>query len=483
MRGKIIFATSGKMLLVIGTSMALPLMVALYYGEKETKAFLISMLITLICGALLSFGFKNNERMRIKDGYLIVTLSWILATLFGMLPYLISGAVDTLPDAIFETMSGFTTTGASIFTDVEALGKGILLWRALTHWLGDVGILVLFVALLSALGNNGMQLFKAEISQAVGNKLTPRISDGAKILWIVYMVLTVVAIAGYWLCGMDMFDAICHSFATVATGGFSTKNSSLGYYQNAGIEWVGIIVMFLSGINLALYYDAWRAKHKLQGFFKNSVVKAYLLIYGFLIAVLSCQLFLQQDLGVHDAVRTAAFQVITIGTTTGFVTTDFECWSQMSKYILVLAMMIGGCAGSTSGGIKVDRFVIAFEQVKIDIQRILHPRLVGNVKSSSYPMDTEGVARTLTFIFIYLITLAIGIFILVCLDLSILDAYMAAITSLGNIGAVWGSFGPSECYAAFPQAGKILMSILMLLGRLEIYTVFAAILPERKIKK
>ena len=483
MRGKIIWSTSGKLLLIIGISMIFPLAISLYYGENEAWAFFISMVITLLCGGILSFGFKNNERMRIKDGYLIVTLSWILATLFGMLPYLISGAVDTLPDAIFETMSGFTTTGASIFTDVEALGKGILLWRALTHWLGGVGILVLFVALLSALGNNGMQLFKAEISQAVGNKLTPRISDGAKILWIVYMVLTVVAIAGYWLCGMDMFDAICHSFATVATGGFSTKNSSLGYYQNAGIEWVGLIVMFLSGINLALYYDVWRSKHKAQQFIKNSVVKAYLLIYGVLILLLSVQLFTQESLGLHDAVRTAAFQVITVGTTTGFVTTDFETWSQMSKYILILAMLIGGCAGSTSGGIKVDRYVIAFEQIKIEIQRALHPRLVGNVKSSSYPMDAEGVVRTLAFIFIYLLTLAAGIFCFVLMDLSILDAFMAAITSLGNIGAVWGSFGPSECYATFPQAGKLLMSFLMLLGRLEIYTVFAALLPTKKIKK
>lgn len=475
MRVKLVFSTLGIILIIIGASMLLPLCWSFYYGEHDLNAFLISSTLTVAVGFFLYSTLKTKDYIRYKEGYAIVSLAWIFASLFGCLPYLLSGTFDNFADAFFETMSGFTTTGATVLTDIEVLPHGLLFWRSLTHWLGGMGIVVLFVAILSSIGIGGMQMFKAESPGPVAEKIKPRISQTAKILWFTYVVLTLIEIILLCLFGMPVFDAMCHSFGTLATGGFSTKNLSIGYY-NSAIQWIITIFMFLSGVNFALYYMALHNKN-IKIFWKNEEFKFYTSIVMVGIAIITAVLFFNDLFPLGEAFRLAAFQVVSIITTTGFVTYDFDQWPLVVKSILFTLLFVGGCSGSTSGSIKVGRFLVLFKQAHLELKKAIHPRMVTSLKIRGKNVPDDIIINILQFFFIYIFIFMIATIILSGFGLDFVSSITASATALGNVGPGLNLVGPAQNFNFIPYMAKIILAFLMLLGRLELYTVLVIFSP------
>ena len=422
--------------------------------------------------------FKTDGRLRAKDGFAIVTYGWLIASVFGMLPYMLSGALPNMIDAFLETMSGFTTTGATVFNEVEHLPHGILMWRSLTHWLGGMGIIVLFVAILSTLGTGGMQIVKAEMPGPMAEKIRPRISDSAKFLWIIYIVITLLNIMALMLCGFTLFDAINHAFSTVATGGFSTKTASMGYYHNAAAEWVTIFFMFFSGVNFSLYYYVVKNR-SLRPLWRSKVFQWYLCI------VLGATVLISLDLAVDgrsilQSVRAAAFHVVSLITTTGFITEDYSLWPSLATTILMGLLLVGACAGSTSGGIKVDRWMILCHQAVHELKKTLHPRLVTRLKVDTQPVSDNLIINVSCFFFLYIFIIAIATLIVAAFGFDTLSSFSVVATCLGNVGPGFGVFGPVESLAVAPPFLKLLFSFLMLLGRLELFTVLVVLIPSFK---
>lgn len=465
-------------LMIIGVSMVLPLLWSLYYGDFDATAFFLSSSITMIIGVA---GYKTTNQDGLflnKEVFCVVTLGWLLASCFGSLPYLFSGTLPSFADAFFETMSGFTTTGASVFTDMEVLPHGVLFWRSLTHWLGGMGIIVLFVALLSSLGVGGMQMFRAESPGGnMTEKIKPRISESAKTLWFTYLLFTVMETILLVLLGMPFFDALCHTFGTVATGGFSTKSASIGYYHSAGIEWVITIFMFLSGANFALYYQAFRAK-SLRGYWYNGEFKLYTFFVLLATFFITIDLYPGSFNALGESVRQAAFQVVSLITTTGYATSDFAKWSFFSKTILVTLMFIGGCAGSTGGAIKVGRILVLLKQTKLELQRCLHPRAILSLKINGKNVEQDEVSNILQFFFIYITLGFLSTIFMSFLGLDLVTAFTSVATTIGNVGPGLNLVGPTQNFSFIPAVGKFYLSFLMLLGRLELYTVLVLFLPS-----
>ena len=478
MQLKVVFKMIGRLLVVLGLGMLLPLVVGLYYGEKDAFVFLICVPFTVFSGFLLSRLCQTDKNIRTKDGFAIATYGWLLASFFGMLPYLLSGSVHGVLNAYFETMAGFSTTGCSIIDDVEVLSHSILLWRSMTQWFGGMGILVLFVALLSS-ASGSSQLYRAEMPGIVTEKLTPRISDNAKIMWLIYLILTLGSFIVFVFCGMPLFDALCHAFTTVSTGGFSIKNASLGYYQSNALENAVTLFMFLSAINFAVYYRTFFSQQKLKTFFKTTEVRAYFIISLIFAALISFDLFINGDFSLLDSLQKGTFQIISIITTTGFVISDFELWPSFSLALIIIAFFCGGCSSSTSCSIKIDRYVILFRQAYADIQRYLHPRLVTRQKINNNVIPETIVISVGTFFFLMLFLVAVSTLIFAFLGLNLLESFTVAASTLCNIGLSVDTFGPTESYAAMPVFGKVWMIVLMLLGRLEIYTVLAVLVPSK----
>ncbi|NPV27977.1 MAG: TrkH family potassium uptake protein [Firmicutes bacterium] len=459
----------GKSLIFLGLTMIFPLFWAIYYQGPDQFALLFSIVITLTSGLVVCYVVPAKGDIRYREGFAIVTFGWLLASAYGGLPYLLSGACRSFPDAFFESMSGFTTTGASVITDVEALPKGVLFWRSLTHWLGGMGIIVFLVALLSHLGVGANQMFRAEVPGPVAEKIRPRISETAKILWFTYLIMTVVQTGLLWFLGMPLFDALCHTFGTLATGGFSTKNASIGFYDSAAIQWVIIIFMFLSGVNFALYYQALRGR-SLKTFWINEEFRFYLVIV--LVATALTAYNIRPLIGEGEAlVRTAAFQVASIITTTGFATVDFNLWPSMSQAVLVSLMFIGACSGSTGGAIKVGRILILLRQGALEMKRLIHPRAVFALKIEGKSLSEDLVINVLQFFFLYLTIVGVFTIVMTATGLDLITAFTSVAATFGNVGPGLGLVGPASNYSMISGTGKLLLSFLMLLGRLEIYTV------------
>lgn len=475
MRIKLVFNILGKLLLIIGASMFFPLLWSLYYQEKDALPIFYAMICTLFAGGVLYCSFKSQETVRQRESYAIVTLGWILVSFFGALPYLFSGTLPSLADAYFETMSGFTTTGASVLTDIEAVSHGVLFWRSLTHWLGGMGIMVLFVALLTQLGGGGMQMFKAESPGPVAEKIKPRIKETAKILWGTYVIITAILVVLLLLGGMSLFDALCHAFGTTATGGFSTKNLSAGFY-NPYIQWVLTIFMFASGANFALYYLAF--SKKINSFRQSEEFKLYLFIVLGAVLVIFLDLMHHQPGGIEETLRASAFQVSSVITTTGMMSTDFNLWPPLSKIILLLVMLIGGCAGSTAGAIKVGRILILFKYTAVELFKLVHPRSVRTVKVDQRIVTSDVLMNTMLFFFLYIVIIGLGTAAMGAIGLGLLEALTSVMTTLGNCGPGLGAVGPASNFSAVPAAGKWVLSFCMLIGRLEIFTVLVLFFPN-----
>ncbi len=467
-----VWSNIGLLLMVVGIGMLLPMGAGLYYGEAEYKMFGMVSAVTVLLGLLLHelMRVRSRKRISLREGYGLVTYGWIVVTLFAMVPYLLTGTFDSVTDAFFETMSGFTTVGASVLHDIEHTPHSVLLWRSMTHWLGGMGILVLFVSLMEGYGTGAMQIFKAESSNTVQTKMEPKVFDTARVLWSVYMLMTAVAIVLYRLAGMPFFDAVNHGFSVVATGGFSIKVQSIGYYNDPLIDWVTVFVMFVAGINYSLYFYALRTK-SLRCFSQSLELKVYLAIT--VVATIAVLWFIAPEYrdNLPLAFRYAVFQVVSILTTTGFITCNFAHWAIPAQFILLMLMLCGACAGSTTGGIKIDRYVILAQKAVQEIRKFLHPRMVTRLKSNNQLVDDDVVLSVTTFYYIYLFLIAVGTYLVCTQGSEMLDALTAVMSCLGGVGTALNTWGSMFTYSRASVGVKWILIGLMLLGRLEIYTV------------
>ena len=479
MKAKPVLHTLGAFLFILGLLMAVPLGCSLYYGERDAQGFALSFLITSGVGfALYLAGKPRGGEILLghREGFLIVSAGWVLASFFGGLPYLLHGALPSLTDAYFETMSGFTTTGATVITKIEALPHGILLWRSMTQWLGGMGIIVLSVAVLPFLGVGGRQLFKAELPGPVKDKLEPRIVETARSLWIVYGIITVAGFIFLLFGGMSVFDAVNHIFCAMATGGFSTKDSSIAWFGSAYIDGVLVAFMLIAGMNFTLHYQV------LTGNFRN-IHKNNELRF-FLGTVLLATVLITVDLRLHvfeevgKAFRYALFQAASIMTTTGFVTDNFANWPAFSQIILLLLMFVGGSAGSTGGGIKCVRLLLILKDSYRELYRLIHPHAVTQVKLDHLSVSPEVMKSIWGFFALYLCLAVLATVLMSSLGLDMLTSFASVAATIGNVGPGLGLVHPATTYAEVPALGKWILSFCMLIGRLEIYTVLVLLMPE-----
>jgi len=483
MNKRVVFHLVAFVTLVIGAAMGLCAALSFYWDDPAYTQYslLLSSAITVGIAGVMLILTRGDINLSRRDGFGVVTFGWLFAAFFGALPYIFSGVIPHPIAAIFETMSGFTTTGASVlpagnFQTLEMIPRGIIFWRALTHWFGGMGVLVLCVAILPFLGVGGMQLYRAEMPGPSKDRLTPRITTTAKLLWGVYALLTLAEILLLKFAGgMNWFDSFCHTFATMATGGFSTRTASVGAYNSGIIDYIIIFFMFASGVNFSLHYYALTGRP--GRYFKDPEFRFYFFFW------LICGLFLTVDIlplydGVLGALRAGFFQGTSILTTTGFVTTDFNLWPQASRMLLVLMMFVGGCAGSTGGGIKVVRIFIMWKKMIKEIRQFMRPQAVMQLKMGRKSVEDEVVANIAAFFTIFVIVFALASFLMTFFTPDLETAATSVIATLGNIGPGLSAVGATQNYAAIPATGQIILTLCMLLGRLELYTVLILFLPS-----
>ena len=474
----IIVRFTGILMFFLGLSMGAPLAVSFLFGDNCTQSLFLAMAITCFLGIILFVFTRNQKEKQLshRDGIAIVTLGWMMAGLVGALPYLFAGVIPDFTNAYFESISGFTTTGASIITDIESLPEGILLWRSLTQWLGGMGIIVLSIAILPFLGIGGMQLYKAEIPSPVVDKLKPRISETARILWKIYFLITLLQVALLLGGGMSLFDSFCHAFCTMPTGGFSTKNASIAQFSSAYFDFVIVIFMLLAGINFSLHYRLLKGDLKIFG--KDSECRVFLIIVGAFILLVTLDIYGDVYQSLFQAFRFAAFQVSSIITTTGFVSADYEKWPHFSQLILLVCMFLGAMAGSTGGGIKIVRIILMVKHGYQQIFRIIHPHAVTTVKLNGQAVSTDVLGSIWGFFFLYMGLFVVASMVMASLGLDYMTSISSVAASIGNIGPGFGLVGPIRNYLEIPMAGKWVLISCMLLGRLEIYTVIVLLVPE-----
>lgn len=466
----------GHILLALSAFMFVCAIVAALYGEDDVNAHLISASTCLLIGGISSW-FCRSKIVDVgrREGFIIVSMVWIIMSLFGSLPYLLSGTIPGFTNAFFETISGFTTTGASVVTDIEALPHGILLWRSITHLIGGMGIVVLAVAILPYFGFGGMSLYNAEAAGITNDKLHPRVRHTAKLLWRIYVVLILLETGFLVLGGMPLFDAFCHSFATIASGGFSTQNDSIAGYSPY-IQYVIIVFMLFAGTNFTLFYFVW--KGKVRKVFENQEFRVYLLVIAIVTAIVTVTLVFLDHHDGEESIRKALFQVVSLVTSTGFATADYTAWHPYLTYLMFLLLFSGACAGSTSGGIKIMRHSILFRNTLLEFKRMVHPHAVIPLRIQDKTIASETVYKVLAFVMLYMTIFSMGTFALTFFGMDMDSAMGAAATTMGGIGPGIGSVGPVDNFFAVPQAGKWVLSLLMLLGRLELFTVLILFSPH-----
>jgi trk system potassium uptake protein TrkH len=474
---RLVLKVTSVLLLVIAGFMLFPIAVSMFYRETEyLTSFLIPIAGVLgVCGVYLLWTRNLRGSLSAKSGFFLVTLSWLGAAGVGALPFVISGWVPHYVDAFFETMSGFTTTGATILTDIESLPKCILFWRSLTHWLGGMGIIVLTVAILPLLGVGGFQLMKAEAPGPSVDKLTPKITETAKILWLIYLGLTVLETTLLMIGGLDLFEALTHTFGTLATGGFSPKASSVGHYDSPYVHVVVTVFMMGAGINFILYYRLLMGQFSLIR--RNTEVKAYLGIYFVATLVIALSLVGKTYASFGESLRYAGFQAASILTTTGYATADFARWPQLAQVMLFALMFIGGSAGSTGGGIKIVRIVTLFKQALNEMRYLIHPRGVFAIRLNGQPIRKDIVYSITGFVFLYLLLLLVTTVYVSTGGNDIVTSLSTALVTLGNIGPGFGRIGPAENYAFYQNYIKWYLACIMMIGRLEVYTVLVLVTP------
>jgi trk system potassium uptake protein TrkH len=475
-----VLGSLGAFIFFFGFVLLCPIIISIIYDEQVWNAFLISAAVAFIIGGTLYYLFKPEREIRIREGFLIVILTWLFLSLVGALPFVISGSLHSYTDAVFETMSGLTTTGATIFggttaggfvnPPVESLSKSILFWRALTDWVGGMGIIVLSIAILPLLGVGGTRLFKAESPGPSADKLTPRMQDTAKLLWGVYVAFTIAEFLLLWLHpSMDWFNAISQTFSTVATGGFSTKNASIQGFHSVYVDAIITVFMFLSGISFAMHFRLLRGDAK--SFINNRETRFYTLITVIAIIAISLSLWFFNHYSIGNALRYSSFQVVSVITTTGFTTDNYTVWYSFGGLILFLLFFVGGCAGSTAGGPKMIRWMIIIRNSFREIKQSIHPKAVLPLHIGNKAVGPNLQRSVLNFFVLYMIAFGLGALVLAGLGFDFSSSIGASITCLGNIGPGWGTLTSS--FAKIPNFGKWTLIFEMMIGRLEIFTVLA----------
>lgn len=481
MNKKMVFRTIGRILQITSILLLIPALVAVIYGEtKQLFAFSVTAVGSFLLGVLITFVTKTeNKVIYAKDGFVITALVWIVMALVGALPFTISGDIPNYIDAIFETVSGFTTTGASILSNVEAMSYATLFWRSFTHWIGGMGVLVFVMAIIPNFTDRSIHIMRAEMPGPIIGKLVPRVKDTAKILYLIYIVLTLLEIILLLAGGMPLFDSIFHSLGTAGTGGFSMKADGLSSYSPY-CQWVVTIFMLIFGVNFNLYYLI--LMKKIRTALKSGELWTYIIMVLISTALITGNI-LSLSTGLSEAVRNAAFQVSSIVTTTGFATTDFNLWPDFSKTILVILMFSGGCAGSTAGGFKVARTVIMFKNIKREIKKMVHKRSISTVHFEGKAIDEATFNGVNTYLAIYMICLLTALLLVSVEPFGFETNFTATLSCFNNVGPGLAGVGPMSSYAAYSGFSKIVLSFAMLLGRLEIFPLIILFSPHVWKKK
>jgi trk/ktr system potassium uptake protein len=474
---KVILNFIGFLLILDGLAMMTGIPFSLYYGDDDVLVLLLTGSGISISGFFLYYFTKNTSKEITKrEGYIVVTLGWIVMSFFGALPFIFHGSIPSLTDAFFETMSGFTTTGASILNDIEAVPHGLLFWRSLTQWLGGMGFIVLSLAILPILGIGGMQLFVAEVPGPTKDKIHPRVRETAKRLWGIYVLFTVAEIILLLVGGMNFFDAVNHSLTTMATGGFSTKQASIAYYASPFIQYVIIVFMFLAGMNFSLHYFLLHREFRQVG--SNEEFKFYSFLLIAFTTIITIGLLTTHSFGFETTFRDSLFQVVSIITTTGFVTVDYELWGVFYHALFFLMLFIGGSAGSTGGGVKAVRHLLLIKNSALELRRLVHPRAVIPVRYNNVSVSKDIIFNIMAFLLFYLAIFVTGTIVMTLIGLDFLTAMGSVATCLGNVGPGIAGVGPADNFAHIPDIGKWILSFLMVLGRLELFTVLIIFSPS-----
>ncbi len=479
---RLVVKTMGALLVIESVFMAIAMSVSFFYGDPDDGAFLVSTILTLVAGWIgIAIGTGASSQVGEREGYVIVALVWVVFSAFGMLPYWLSGQIPSFTDAWFETMSGFSTTGATILDDIEVLSHGALFWRSMTQWLGGLGIIVLSLALLPMFGLGGMQLYAAEMNGISYEKLSPRIADTAKSLWITYILLTIAEVGLLWAEGMPIFDSVCHSFTTVSSGGFSTKNMSIAFYASPIIDYTVAFFMLLAGVNFGLIILFFRGKP--GRLWHDEETKWYLSAVGVVTAVLTIGLMVQWLMDsfaassneffshLETAFREGLFTTIATMTSTGFGIADYMTWPPFLWVVVFFLMFTGASSGSTSGGMKWVRLMIFVKSGFAEFKRRIHPNAIVPVKLNGKPITQQTTNNVMAFLQFYLMILIVTVLIFCGTGVDFDESIGAAVSALGNIGPSIGQYGPAGTYALFPTTAKWVMTLVMLIGRLEIFTV------------
>ena len=466
----------GKLLVCEALSIVPAALVSIYYKENEFWSFLYTIIILIVLGVILIRIKAKNKNIYSRDGFAIVAIGWILLSFFGALPFYFSGAIPSLVDSFFEASSGFTTTGATILGEIESLSRGILFWRSFTHWIGGMGVLVLVMAILPSAGAGSMQIMKAESPGPNPGKLVPKVKETAKILYGIYLVITLVQLILLKVSGLPLFDSIIHTLGTVGTGGFSSRNISVGAYNNIAAEIIITFFMLICGANFALHYQL--LKGNIKGFFKDGEFKLYIFIVTMSIILITFNLNGNIYNSVKESLRHASFQVASIITTTGYATVDFNSWPSLSKLILLLLMFVGGCAGSTAGGLKNIRILLLFKAAKRDLLKIIHPKAVYTVTLQGKAVNEQTLSEVLGFFFMYVIIFCFSVLIVSFEGKDIVTTISSVATTLGNVGPGLEIVGPMGNFSSFTVFSKLIFSFCMIVGRLEIYPMILLLMPR-----
>jgi trk system potassium uptake protein TrkH len=465
----------GFLLLLLSVSMLLPLVWAVYYGTPDWSAFLASAFIVGIPGIVLMGREKGQPVLGIRDVYVITSGGWIMSSVAAAIPLILSGVLRNPVDALFETVSGFTTTGATVMTQVEVPAAGVLFWRSLLHWFGGMGIILLFLAFIPRANQGSDSLFKAEVPGMETERLTPRLRQTAVLLWKIYGSITAIETIALTLAGMTLYDALIHTFGTVATGGFSNKALSVGAYPSVWIHLIILFFMFVSGVNFGLYYRAIHTK-RIGAVLRDAEFRTYTAIA--LAATLIIVVNLIGEYGVLQALHHGTFQVVSVMTTTGYATLDFDRWPDLSRAVLVLLMFVGACSGSTGGSVKVVRYIVMVKSIFRELGQMVHARAVLPVRVGDRVIPEGTVRSVLVFISVYMCCALAGTLYMLWIGLDMVEAISAVAATLGNIGPGLGSVGPALSFGLVPASGKVLLTFLMLIGRLEIFTVLVTLTPS-----
>ncbi len=478
MKARLLVMVLGLLTLLTGLAQLVPAAVSFGYGEADWQALLLSGTLVSLLGAGMFFGFSSQDEVTERDGFLIVTSGWITVSTVGALPFVLTHTTASFTDALFESVSGFTTTGASILVDYDKLSHGILMWRSLTHWMGGMGILVFVLVILPSLGVGGMQLYKRESSGIYQEKLTPRLRDTAMALWSVYFLLTLAETLLLWALGMTLFEAINHSMATIATGGFGTRADSIEGFHSPAIEWAIIAFMYLSALNMSLHYRVLQSRGRVWPYLASEEWRLYT---GALIVIslgLAGYLVFKLNYAPFNALTKSTFQVVSIASTTGFASADYVPWGPGPQLIMLFLMIAGGCAGSTAGGLKIVRVLLLFKSIRMELLNLVHPRLSMLNKLDGRRVEPSVLKTIFVFFFLYMMTLGAASLVLTLTGNSIPTALGAVASTMGGVGPGLDAVGPAQTYAPLAALDKWVLIGTMLLGRLELMTLYVFTLPE-----